>query len=142
MSRIPGHGLPSTNTRASVGRTCDIWREFDRCPILQNNRYDLLKSLGDDLDQTELRVHLAARIRLSMHRETDRHAMMSGKAEKLKVPFLNCYFARTALSEASRVPLHDRTFHFFKEGLFGLPPHGFLWTLCDHLTLLLQENLV
>lgn len=93
------------------------------------------------------------RIRLSIHRETDRftkllcdalsgHAcittMMSGRAEKLKVLFLNCYFARTALSEASRVALYDRAFPFFKEGLFGLPLHDFLWTLCDHLTLLLQ----
>jgi len=50
------------------------------------------------------------------------------------------YFARTALAEQSRLALYERRFPFFEEGLFALPLHEFLSTLCTKLIILLQET--
>ena len=51
------------------GRTCEFWREFDRCTVIHNNRYDVLQSLGNNLNQTMLRLHLAVHKNKSLRRE-------------------------------------------------------------------------
>ena len=101
-----------------------------------------IRLVGDIL---QLRRDTKISVRLSLTRETDRFTVLqmdalyahelgaarTARYDQLRALYLNAYFGRTALSEASRHALRTRAFPYFDADLFRCPLAEFLRRLCE-----------